>query len=644
MRYDHLLEGVPLRVVYAVCSLCLATSETAAWSASSVDQLRDLSIEDLANVEVTSVTKSPVALSEAPSAVYVITHDAIVRSGFQTVPEILRLAPNLFVAQVSPSRYIVTARGLSGSDAAQNFTNKLLVLIDGRSVYTPIFSGVYWDQQDVSITDIDRIEVISGTGSTLWGANAVNGVINIITRNSADTQGLSAQVSAGTQERSAAARYGGKIGEALSYRAYVQAYDATELRTLANRRGSDGLTRVQGGFRLDWDRGGADRLTFQGDAYDGNTDQVAAPSEDLSGRNVLARWTHDASNGNRLELQAYYDHAHRGATPTGLASTIDTYDLALQQNFDVGRFQAISAGGGARVIGYAIQSKPNFYFDPAHRTQLIGNAFVQDSITLADPLKLIVGLKLEHNYFSGLDLLPSARLAYTPNSATLLWAAVSRAIRSPTPFDHDVVEIAGPIKLVGNPNFLTERLVTYEGGWRASIGAATSVSVSAFYNDYDRLRNVEITPGTVFPIFWGNGLQANTYGVDLWGDVAVTAWWRLTGSFDWLETEGHFRPKATTLLGEAQLGDDPEFRASIGSDLTLGHRVAANATLRYVDKLPAPRVPPYVELDARLAWQVSARLEIAVVGRNLLHDRHLEYTVPSEPAQRAVLGQLRWRY
>ena len=533
---------------------------------------------------------------------------------------------------------------MSGNEATQSFTNKLLVLIDGRSVYTPIFSGVYWDQQDVSVPDIDRIEVISGTGSTLWGANAVNGVINIITRKSADTQGLAAQGSAGTQERSASVRYGGKIGEAITYRAYVQAYDATELREVNNQRAGDGFSRVQGGFRFDWDGGNADAVTLQGDAYDGSTDQPGAPKENISGRNLLARWTHGGAGGDRLEVQGYYDHTHRGVTPTGLASTINTYDVTLQDGFTVGSFNALTVGGGARIIDYSIQTKPNFYFDPARRTETIGNIFLQDSVTLANPLKMILGLKLEHNYFSGVDLLPSARLAYTPSPQTLFWAAVSRAIRSPTPFDHDVVEIATPIKLTGNPNFLTERLITYEGGSRFTMGETASLSVSAFYNEYDRLRNVETTPVTMFPIFWGNGLQANTYGLDVWGGLKVASWWRLSGSFDWLEVDGRFRPGAGTLLGTAQIGDDPEFRAALGSDLTLGRQVTAHAALRYVGKLPDPSVPSYVELDSRVAWAVSKRFEIAIVGRNLLHDHHLEYAPPSDPVQRTVLGQLRWRY
>ena len=627
-----------------VILLLAALATTAGADAQSINQLRRLSIEDLANVEVTSVTKEPESLSAAPSAIYVITHDAIIQSGAQTVPEILRLAPNLFVAQVAPSRYIITARGLSGNEATQSFTNKLLVLIDGRSVYTPIFSGVYWDQQDVSVPDIDRIEVISGTGSTLWGANAVNGVINIITRKSVGTQGLAAQGSAGTQERSASVRYGGKIGEAITYRAYVQAYDATELRELNNQPAGDGFTRFQGGFRFDWDGGNADAVTLQGDAYDGSTDQAGAPKENISGRNLLARWTRNTADGDQLEVQGYYDHTHRGATPTGLASTINTYDVTLQDGFTAGSFNALTVGGGARVVDYSIQTKPNFYFDPARRTETIGNVFLQDSVTLANPLKLILGLKLEHNYFSGVDLLPSARLSYTPTSQTLFWAAVSRAIRSPTPFDHDVVEIAAPIKLTGNPNFLTERLITYEGGSRFTMGETASLSVSAFYNEYDRLRNVETTPVTIFPIFWGNGLQANTYGLDVWGDLKVASWWRLSGSFDWLEVDGHFRPGAGKLLGTAQLSDDPEFRAAIGSDITLGQKVTANAALRYVGKLSDPAVPSYVELDTRVAWAVSKRFEIAIVGRNLLHDHHLEYAPPSDPAQRTVLGQLRWRY
>ncbi len=616
---------------------------TTAAAAHSTSDLRDLSIEELTQVKVTSVTKTAESVDTAPSAVYIITRDAILRSGYLTVPEILRLAPNLFVAEISPSRYVITARGLSGNDAAQNFNNKLLVLIDGRSVYTPIFSGVNWDQQDVRVEDIDRIEVISGAGSTLFGANAVNGVINIVTRSSALTQGLAATGSAGTQERSASVRYGGQVGERLSYRAYVQGYDATELRTAAGARAGDGLSRVQGGFRLDWAASAADAVTLQGDAYDGAVDQNGAPDAGISGRNLLTRWTH-AGARSRFEVQAYYDHFAEGPTPSGLASNVDTYDLALQENLSLGA-HALTFGGGARVIDLAIEVKPgNFFFVPPSQTEAIGNVFVQDSIMLTKALRVIVGVKAEHNYYSGLDLLPSARVAYTLGPHVFLWAAVSRAIRSPTPFDRDVVEIAAPpIVLRGNPNFLTERLVTYEGGARISIGKAASLSVSGFFNDYDKLRNIQTTPVTFFPLTWGNGLLAQTHGIDAWATLALAPWWSVGASFDWLKVDAHFAPGASRVLGTAQLGDDPEFRAGLSTDVALGAAVTARAALRYVDTLPDPRVPSYVELDTRLAWQVAPRLEIALVGRNLLHDRHVEYT-SADPVQRSVLGQLRWRY
>jgi iron complex outermembrane receptor protein len=641
VQFSSVGDLLALRFALA-CALLTAVPGGAA-RAQTVGALKNLSIEQLARLEVSSVTKSAETLNEALSSIYVISNEAIQRSGYQTIPEILRLAPNLFVAQTNPNRYSISARGLSGNDAAQNFTNKLLVLIDGRSVYTPIFSGVYWDQQDVSIADIDRIEVISGTGSTLWGANAVDGVVNIITRGAAASQGLAADLSAGSQERSAAVRYGGQVGTAISYRAYVRAYDAVEFRTPTNDRAGDGWSRIQGGARVDW-AGASDRVTVQGDVFDGGNDLGSAPDSPISGGNILARWTRQQSDANKFELQAYYDNAHRGGGASGLAFTVETYDLNLQQNLSVGRFNTLVFGGGVRLVDYDIEQKRNFFFAPPSRTLTIGNVFVQDSIRFSQQFKAVLGLKAEVNAFSGFDLLPSIRLAYTPNNRTLLWAAVSRAIRSPTPFDHDVVEKVGDLTIIaGNPNFRTERLVTYEGGARLRFGKSATLSMSAFYNTYDQLRNLEFTNGRL-PLFWGNGARAETYGLELWGDLAVTPWWRLSGSFNWLEVDANFRPGASALLGTSQFGNDPRFRASLGSMMTIGGRIDWTAQLRFVDTLPQPRVPSYAELDTRAAWRVTDHFEVAIVGRNLLHAYHQEFAPPADRIPRSVLGQVRWRY
>ncbi|PZN92155.1 MAG: TonB-dependent receptor [Alphaproteobacteria bacterium] len=618
----------------------VATALIAADPATAVvrpaSDLPQLSIEELLQVDVSSVSKTDQPLNAAPAAIYVITRADIERSGALTVPEMLRLAPNLHVAQTSASRYVITARGFNGNNEAQSYANKLLVLIDGRSVYTPLFSGVYWEMQAVMPQDIDRIEVISGPGAALWGANAVNGVINIITRGAAQTQGGVITASAGNFDRNISARLGGRLGDALAYRVYATALDNESTRTLAGADGRDEWDRVQGGFRLDWTPSAADSLTLQGDIYSGSQGRAPA-NEEFSGRNLLARWTHTAPSGSVRQVQAYYDRAQG-------PFVLDTYDLNVQQSFNAGAAHAFVVGGGIRVSDYSIRGIPTFFFEPSDRTLTLANAFVQDSIRLDERWKLVLGLKLEDNPFSGTVLLPSARLAWTPDARTLVWAAVSRAIRSPTPFDTDVVEKLGTTTfLIGNPDFQAERLTAYEAGTRLQIGSAASLSVSLFYNDYDRLRNIEFAPGGFLPLRWGNGLAAQSYGVEAWGDYAAASWWRLSASVSYFHKDVAFAPGATTILGPAQLGNDPEWRASLRSSMTFG-MATLDGSLRYVGVLPDPRVPSYVEFDARIGVPLGERLRLSLVGANLLHRYHQEYPAPANLVPRRVFAEVQWRF
>ncbi len=355
--------------------------------------LSSMSIEELAQIEVTSVSKSAQPISDAPSAIYVITHDDIVRSGALILPEMLRLAPNLQVAQTSANAYVITARGFSGSPAAQNLPNKLLVLIDGRSVYTPLYSGVYWDMQDVLPDDIDRIEVISGPGATLWGANAVNGVINVITRKAKDTSGAVATADVGADERAFGLRYGGNAGETLAYRLYVHGYEDDQTKTAAGIPGQDDWWRVQGGFQIDWTASASDDIMLQGNAYGGSRSQFAQPDEDIRGRNLLLRWNRSSESGSALQVQTYYDRTERDTDGSGF--TIDTYDLEFQHSFAIGSRNDIVWGGGIRVSHHNLRGVPQFFFVPARRTLTLGNAFVQDTIRISDALNLILGLKVE---------------------------------------------------------------------------------------------------------------------------------------------------------------------------------------------------------------------------------------------------------
>ncbi len=636
-------EGALPKYASYLCLAALAGLSPGLAQAQSVDDLRAMSIDELANVDVSSVMKSPQPLSDAPAAIYVISHDDIVRSGATTVAEILRLAPNLEVYQTSASGYVVTTRGFNGNPASQSFSNKLLVLIDGRSVYSPLFSGVYWDVQDVVPDDIERIEVISGPGATLWGANAVNGVINIITKGTADTQGGLVEVQAGGFERNIAARYGGKIGDRLHYRVYIRAIDQDQTRTTAGLRAQDDWSRIQGGFRLDWTPSKRNTLSLQGDAYGGGRSQPDAPDEDISGRNLLARWTHSASNGNTLQVQGYYDFVERRTEDHGGYFNANTFDLDIQHSLALGSRNKLVWGGGVRATRIHLVGNDALMFQPRRRTLLLGNIFAQDTFAVTPHVDLIGGLKLEDDPYVGVSLLPNLRLSWKPAKAMLLWGAVSRAVRAPTPFDVDVVEkLNGSNFLVGNQDFRTEKLTAFEIGTRLQAASGLSLSVSGFYNLYDDLRSVEFTPVTLLPLQWGNKLKGHSYGLDAWVDYRLASWWKLSAGVQLLREKLHFAPGATAILGVDQNGDDPHRHFTLRSSMTLGHGVTLDANLSAYSKLPDPHLPAYAELGGQLAWAVSPHIELSVSGSNLLHARHLEYPGGTEIPRRVLAG-IKWR-
>ena len=625
----------------SICMIALAPSLACA---QSVQDLQHMSIDELSNIDVSSVTKTAQPLSDAPGAIYVITHDDIIRSGAQSIPEILRLAPNLQVDQTSASNYVITARGFSGNNAAEAFSDKLLVLIDGRSVYTPLFSGVYWDMQDVLPEDIERIEVISGPGATLWGANAVNGVINIITRKSSDTQGGVLDVGAGNLGRSASLQYGGRISPDLTYRLYAKGFIDNDTQTATGAKAGDGWYKPQGGFRLDWTPG-VEQVTLQGDAYQGSEAQAGSPDETISGRNLLARWTHPFASGASLQVQAYYDRFDRTTEDGGGKHYMDTYDLDIQHSFNLNDRNAVVVGGGFRLSRYQITNTEALQFIPPSRTLDLSDVFVQDSISLTPALKLILGLKLEDDPFSGVTPLPSVRISWKASGSTLLWGAVSRAIRSPTPFDRDVQErVGGQLLLAGSPDFMPETLTAYELGARMQPTSRLSFSVSGYYNVYDDLRSVELSPVTVLPLLWGNLMQGRTYGLEVWSDYRLTDWWRLKAAFDLLHEDLSFKPGDSGLLSVSQAGDDPPRQASLRSSMNLGRAFTLDAELRYVAPLPDPPVPSYVELNGRLGWNISDRVQLSLSGFNLLHARHLEFPPPATYVPRSFFAEARWRF
>jgi iron complex outermembrane recepter protein len=622
-------RGIAVAAI-ALCISIVAHRSNAApgnqGDALSTSSLKTLSIEDLMNLEVTSVSKRGEPLSDAAAAVYVITREEILNSGARSLPDILRLAPNLQVAQITSSSFAITARGFNGPAAS-----KLLVLIDGRSVYTPYHSGVSWDMQDVLPADIERIEVISGPGATLWGANAVNGVINIITRKAGDTQDGSLRVGGGNLEQRGSVQYGGRAGSAVDYRAYVDSFHYGDDLTAAGANARDAWQKSQGGFRVDWMPAG-DLVTLQGDLYSGSEQQFQGADEGISGHNLLTRWNHAFSESSSLQVQAYYDYT-RSVIPNVGFDELNTYDLDVQHAFAWGSRQSIVWGGGVRT------EDDNFVvFLPPQRTLDYSNAFLQDTISLSRTLNLIVGTKYEHDAYTRGELLPDARLSWKVSDSNLLWAAVSQAVRAPSRIDRDLFEEVGSVVLLRGGDFQDERLTAYELGYRSQLSARSSLSISTFYNVYSELRSVQYSPGPALPILFANGMSGDTDGLEAWGNYQVSEWWRMSAGGNWLHENLHFNPGSDNIGGIALAGDDPSYQIALRSTMSFARSGLLYLDLRHIGALPSPASPSYTELNAHVSWTASRAVTLALTGSNLLHPHHLEFGTTAAPLQLGATG------
>ncbi|MEJ0007113.1 MAG: TonB-dependent receptor [Steroidobacteraceae bacterium] len=635
--------GRCLKLWCAAAVLWSAAGTVGAADSVTADDLSRMSLEELANVQVTSVSKSPEPLRRAPANIYVITHEDILRSGARSLTEVLRLAPNLQVAQLTASSYQLGAAGFGGHQESQNFANKLLILIDGRSVYSPLYSGVYADTLDVMLEDVDRIEVISGPGGTLWGANAMDGVINIITRASYVTTGTLVSAGAGNQQQLASARYGDKLGDNGSYRVYGMAFHRGAEELTDGSTAGDGWSKGQGGFRADWSLP-QDVVTFQGDAYRGTERQLASADTAIVGANALARWRHQWERSD-LQVQTYFDLSERTGAPSSGGFLVRNYDVEIQQNLLIGTAQRLIWGAGERATHYDISGTATLYFLPPSRTLNLADAFVQDTITLTKSVEATVGLKLEDDPYSGWTALPDFRVSWDLNNLGVLWAAAARGVRSPTPFDRDVQEKSGTtLFLVGNPGFTTEKVSAYEVGYRVQPAPFASFSISPFYNVYTDLRTIEIAgAGQFLPLHWGNLMRGDTFGVSAWGNLQAREWWRLSPSFSILRKNLRFDAGASGLLGVAQAGDDPASQAALTSSMNLGSNFTLDVTLRHVASLPDPGLPSYNDLTARLGWQLSRALELSVSGTGVAHPYHLEYpAADGEELGRSFTLAVRW--
>ena len=588
--------------------------------------LADYSLEQLADIVVSSVARQETRLADAPASVYVISGAEIRRSGAATLPEALRLAPNLQVARANAHDYAISARGF-GSTLA----NKLLVLIDGRSVYSPLFSGVFWDTQDVVMADIERIEVISGPGATIWGANAVNGVINIITRPARDTQGSQLVLRGGEGGASGSLRHGGALGAGGHYRVYAKALHRDDVAGEAGSPRGAGWRRRQAGLRADWERADGS-FTVSGDVYDGDMGETGMARTTIGGANLLAREVRTLGDGSTLRVQAYLDHSRRHQ-PVG-SQRLETADLEFQHDLAIGTRQRLAWGGGYRVSHDRIRSSPWLRMVPENRNLRWANLFVQDEVALGESLRFTAGAKAEHNVYTGVEWLPSARLAWRAAPDTLLWAAASRTVRAPSRLDRDLRLVAGSnpdgsprYAIEGGPDFASETARVVELGYRAQPAPSLSFSATLFHSDYDRLRTLEARPG--MPARFENRAQGLVRGLEAWASWQPVRGWRLAGGavLQDIRVDAHADSRDRSRVAGLAV-NDPKHYWSLRSAHELGRGLQLDLSLRHTSGLTQPAVPGYHELDARIAWQARPNLELALTGRNLLHDEHAEFGEP----------------
>jgi iron complex outermembrane receptor protein len=640
----------PRIAVFVLCSHLLSTRSLQGEETNLITspaELKRLSLDQLLALQVTTVSREPEPASRAAAAVEVIPQDQIERSGATSIPDALRLATGLQVSRFSGGSFAVGTRGFTSLAA-----DKLQVMQDGRSLYSPLFSGVFWDAYSIMLEDVDRIEVVRGPGATMWGANAVNGVINIITKDARDTQGTLLTGGGGSEERAfGAARYGGKIGDDTYYRVYGR-YDNQENAVFpSGRELRDSSQEMQGGMRVDSYVGNQNHFTLQGDYLYNEFDLSPSGLAINHSGNVLGRWNHQFGEDSDLQMQTYYDRFERHV-PNQFGEDRDTFDFDTQYRTVLWERHALIGGLDYRMSADRTRTDGTVQFDPQNKTIHIVSAFVQDEITLVPKhLAFVVGSKFEWDSLDGFEPQPNARLAWTPTERQTLWAAFSRAVRMPTRFDEDVrfipVPASGIVTIQGNPDFKPEKVYAYELGYRIQPVSKVFVDVATYYNKYNDLRSLEPTPPFGIPLVEQNRLEAETYGVELSVKYQATSWWRLSGNYTWMhknllpDTDSH-DPTGGTLEG-----NDAENLASFWSSMDLPGHTSFDAIVRYVDTLPNPSVPAYVELDLRLAWRPVPNLELSVVGQNLVHAHHREWGAASPAAAeipRSVYGKVTWRF
>ncbi|HLJ22916.1 MAG TPA: TonB-dependent receptor plug domain-containing protein [Candidatus Acidoferrales bacterium] len=643
--------------------------------------LATVSLEDLMNLRVTSVSKTEQKMSQVAAALAVITQEDIIRSGATNIPDLLRMVPGMDVSQINANSWAVSARGFN-----QQFSNKLLVLIDGRAVYTPLLGGVNWDTQDVLLEDIDRIEVIRGPGATVWGANAVNGVINIVTKRAADTKGGLLSAGGGTERQAdASAQFGGTVRGNTDYRVYAKYLNRGSLPDFDGSGSDDGWHLLHGGLRADTALSSKDSLTLETDVYTGSEGAtiVHISSIDppvvgnlntidrLGGGSILGRWDHTFSSRAGTSFQFYYDNYER--TGPESEETLKIVDFEFNHHFGWGERQNIVWGMGYRHFADEDEGTIDQSFNPPNAALQQFTFFGEDTVALRpDRLYLTFGTKIENSYFTGYGLEPSVRLAWTPVGWATFWSAVSRSERSPARRDSQLVAplsvfpdpngSSTPVEVIlfGDPKFVPEHVIAYESGFRAQPNGRISVDISAFFNQYDHLESLE--PGTEFlqssppparlvmPIVFGNLLYGTTEGGEVSANLKLTDRWTLSPGYAFLEMHLKPRPASQDQISVAEIqGSSPQHQAQLRSHVDLSHGLSWDASAYFVSALPVQGVSSYTRVDTQLLWKFAERAEFSLVGQNLLREEHLESMdaitlVNSSLIKRNAYAKLTWRF
>ena len=639
---------------------CMAWAQQSDPQPARGNDLVSMNIEDLMNVRVTSVSKTEETLSRTAAAVFIITQADIARSGAVNIPDALRMVPGMDVAQIDANTWAISARGLN-----DEFSNELLVLIDGRNVYTPTFGGVLWGQLDLPLENIERIEVIRGPGGSIWGANAVNGIINIITKSAAETQGVTIVAGGGNQNQEfGTTQYGGGLGKDTSFRVYAKYFNDNHSPDVTGANAGDAWHMLRGGFRTDTSFSAHDSLMFQGDIFTGREGEtvdslpsVTSPGLLLSqaaagesGGSLQSVWKHTYSARADTTLSASYSAYESDDVLNVFAEGRKTFNLDFQDHVSWGTRQSFVWGLGYQYSTSHSQGNLTVSLNPASLATQLFSSFAQDEIALVpDRLYLTVGAKLEHNYYTGFTLMPSARAAYMMSRNQTVWAAVSKASRTPASIDTAIRENFGstpgpggvPVlaSLVGNPAIQNEDLIAYEAGYRASVSKNLSIDFAAYYNDYYHQETVEpeaefleaapLPVHFVMPSTFENLMHGEAHGLEIASNWRVTSHWTLAPAYDFERFHMHVSPASQDpgMTSDVE-GTDPHQHASLRSHVDLSSTLGWETSAYFVDRIAFQQLPSDTRLDSQLIWRLRERLTLSLVGQNLLRDRHLEFVEP----------------